>query len=59
MGHGNENLKWQLTDQYNLGTEISAWNNRLTFSFDYYLKKTVAADWILEGRTYLKKKGEE
>lgn len=23
--------------------------------FDYYLKKTVAADWILEGRTYLKK----
>ena len=40
MGHGNENLKWQLTDQYNLGTEISAWNNRLTFSFDYYLKKT-------------------
>ena len=27
--------------------------------FDYYLKKTVAADWILEGRTYLKKKGEE
>ena len=26
--------------------------------FDYYLKKTVAADWILVGRTYLKRKGE-
>ncbi len=40
MGHGNENLKWQTTDQYNFGTEISAWNNRVTFSFDYYIKKT-------------------
>lgn len=37
---GNENLKWQITDQINLGTEFSLLKNRLTGSFDYYTKST-------------------
>ncbi len=37
---GNENLKWQKTDQFNIGTEVSILNNRLTVEFDYYIKKT-------------------
>lgn len=40
MGFGNENLKWQKTDEYNLGIEFGLWNNRLTASADIYSKKT-------------------
>jgi TonB-linked SusC/RagA family outer membrane protein len=37
---GNEELKWQVTDQFNVGSEISLLNNRLSATFDYYIKKT-------------------
>jgi len=37
---GNENLKWQITDQFNIGAEICIVNNRLNATFDYYIKKT-------------------
>lgn len=40
MGFGNENLKWQVTDQMNIGTVISLFNNRVKATFDYYTKKT-------------------
>lgn len=40
MALGNENLKWQLTDQFNTGLEIGVLNNRLSASFDYYIKQT-------------------
>ncbi|MEG0500311.1 MAG: TonB-dependent receptor, partial [Rikenellaceae bacterium] len=40
MGHGNENLKWQVTDNLNVGTEIGMFNNRISAEFDYYNKKT-------------------
>lgn len=40
MGLGNEDLKWQVTDQFNVGTEIAILNSRLTAAFDYYIKKT-------------------
>lgn len=39
-GFGNEDLKWQVTDQFNVGTEVGVYNNRLTAAFDYYIKKT-------------------
>ncbi|MDD2425911.1 MAG: SusC/RagA family TonB-linked outer membrane protein [Bacteroidales bacterium] len=40
MAIGNENLKWQMTDQFNIGTEISILNSRFNGTFDYYTKKT-------------------
>ncbi|MCF0172262.1 MAG: SusC/RagA family TonB-linked outer membrane protein [Bacteroidales bacterium] len=40
MALGNENLKWQVTDQINLGAEVGLWNNRVTATFDYYQKWT-------------------
>jgi len=36
----NENLKWETTDQYNVGLDFGFWNNRLSFIVDYYFKKT-------------------
>lgn len=39
-GLGNENLKWQITDQYDGGIEIGLWQNRLTATFDIYSKVT-------------------
>lgn len=40
MGIGNENLKWQVTKQFNGGIDVGLWNNRLTASLDLYHKKT-------------------
>lgn len=40
LGLGNENLKWQITDQFDAGIEIGLWNNRISASFDIYTKKT-------------------
>ncbi|MBL1410040.1 SusC/RagA family TonB-linked outer membrane protein [Sphingobacterium faecale] len=40
MGLGNENLKWQITDQLNGGLEFALFNNRLSGSFDLYKKQT-------------------
>jgi len=37
---GNDELKWQITDQYNIGFELGLWNNRITAEFDIYEKKT-------------------
>lgn len=39
-GLGNKDLKWQVTDQINIGTEIALFRNRLNFAFDYYNKTT-------------------
>jgi len=36
----NEDLKWEESEQTNLGIDFGFWNNQLTFSIDYYLKKT-------------------
>lgn len=36
----NPNLKWETTDQYDAGFDISFFNSRLTFAADYYYKKT-------------------
>ena len=40
MGLGNENLKWQTTDQANIGLESSFYNNRLNAAVDFYIKET-------------------
>nr|WP_315257497.1 TonB-dependent receptor [uncultured Flavobacterium sp.] len=36
----NENITWETTEQTDLGFDVRALNNRLTFGFDYYKKVT-------------------
>ena len=36
----NEDLKWEESEQTDLGFDLGLWNNKLTFSVDYYVKKT-------------------
>lgn len=37
---GNPELKWETTDQFNVGTDFSLLDDRLSFSVDYYVKRT-------------------
>ena len=37
---GNAALKWETTKQFNTGIDLSFFKNRLTFTGDYYYKKT-------------------
>ncbi|MFT4567667.1 MAG: TonB-linked SusC/RagA family outer membrane protein, partial [Saprospiraceae bacterium] len=37
---GNDNLKWETTDQFDIGIDAGFFNNRLQVTFDYYDKKT-------------------
>lgn len=37
---GNEDLAWQETINYNVGTDVSMWGNRINLTFDYYWKIT-------------------
>lgn len=36
----NENLKWETTEQYNVGLDLGFWNDRVSFIADYYIKNT-------------------
>ena len=36
----NEDLKWEESEQTDLGIDLGLWNNQLTFSVDYYIKNT-------------------
>lgn len=36
----NPTLKWETTDQYNVGLDLGFYDNRLNFIIDYYYKKT-------------------
>ena len=36
----NPDLTWETTTQANVGFDLGLWNSRLTFSFDYYNKRT-------------------
>lgn len=36
----NPELKWETTDSYNLGLDLSLFHNRVEFIFDWYYKKT-------------------
>ncbi len=39
-GLGNPDLKWETTKQFNAGIDLSLWNDRLSFTSDYYYKRT-------------------
>ena len=36
----NENLKWETTEQYNVGVDLGFWNDRVSVILDYYHKTT-------------------
>ena len=36
----NQNLSWENTSQFNIGIDLGLWNNRLTFTTDYFVKQT-------------------
>lgn len=46
---GDENAKWETIRMFNVGFDATLLNNRLTTTFDYYIKKTtdmlVSANW--------------
>lgn len=42
----NEDLTWETSEQLNLGIDARFFNNRLGFTFDYYIKAT--KDWLVE-----------
>jgi len=46
---GNENLKWETSEQTNIGLDMYMLKNKLSFSMDYYIKKT--KDLIVSGTT--------
>ena len=45
-GIGNVNLTWETTSGYDLGLDLGLFNGRLSFTYDYYKKKT---DGLLYG----------
>lgn len=38
---GNPDLRWETTKSTDIGIDITAWKNRITFTADYYHKNTV------------------
>ena len=40
MGLGNPDLKWQQTNQLNIGTDISVLGDRLALSANYYQNRS-------------------
>ncbi len=36
----NDDLRWEKTDQYDVGLDFGLWDNKLNFQLDYYYKKT-------------------
>src|SRR5690606_9161936 len=36
----NRTLGWEITEQFDVGLDVSFFNNRLTFGYDYYTKTT-------------------
>ncbi|MFD0793117.1 SusC/RagA family TonB-linked outer membrane protein [Mucilaginibacter litoreus] len=39
-GIGNNNLTWETSTSYDFGLDLAMFNNRLSFTYDYYWKKT-------------------
>ncbi|QEC78552.1 SusC/RagA family TonB-linked outer membrane protein [Mucilaginibacter ginsenosidivorax] len=37
---GNRNLGWETTKQFDAGLDLAVFNNRITFTYDYYNKRT-------------------
>lgn len=48
---GNDNIKWEKTETYNVGLDLAFLNNRLLFNIEYFDKKT--SDMLLAVPTVL------
>jgi len=48
---GDKNAKWETIKMFNVGFDLTAFNNKLTANFDFYIKKTsdmlVPASWTV------------
>jgi TonB-dependent starch-binding outer membrane protein SusC len=44
---GNPDLKWETSEQIDIGTDLYFFSNKLSFTFDYYNKKTKDMLWSL------------
>ena len=48
---GDKNAKWETIKMFNVGYDLTAFNNKLTSTFDFYIKKTsdmlVPASWTV------------
>jgi len=40
-GIGNNNLTWETSTSYDIGMDLELFHNRISFTYDYYWKKTV------------------
>jgi len=38
--YGNSKIRWETSNQLNAGTDVELWNGKLSFSLDYFRKKT-------------------
>jgi TonB-linked SusC/RagA family outer membrane protein len=47
LNTGNPNLKWETTEQLNIGVDLSLWNSRVTVAVDAY--KKITKDLLLNG----------
>jgi TonB-linked SusC/RagA family outer membrane protein len=45
----NPSLKWETSEQTDLGIDLGFFNNKFTLTADYYIKKT--KDWLIEAPT--------
>lgn len=56
---GNDNLRWETTDQFDIGVDAGFFNNRLQLTLDYYSKRTndllvnVQVPWLTSFSTSL------
>lgn len=41
----NEDIKWETSEQFNVGLDTRWFNSRLNFNFDFYIKNT--KDWLV------------
>lgn len=46
LNASNPDIKWETSEQMNVATDITMFNNRLSLTVDYYVKKT--KDWLVQ-----------
>jgi len=47
-GIGNANLTWETTTSYDLGLDLQLFNGRVSFTYDYYWKKTAGLLYAID-----------
>ena len=47
----NASIKWETSEQFDIGADLAFYSNRLSFTFDYYDKRT--KDWLIDAPAML------